>query len=186
MDEVWTGVEYQVAAHLLYEGMADEALAIVKGARERYDGVPRPPIPRNPWNEIECGGHYARALSSWSLLLALSGFAYDGPNGVLRFAPRHTPEDFKAFFSAPEGWGSLRQTRRGKTQRNEVKVEAGRVLVAQLRLDAPLGATSKQIRVAVNGKPVPVAAQVTENGMRIALSGPVSLRAGETLAVSIA
>ncbi len=71
-----------------------------------------------------------RALSSWSLLLALSGFAYDGPNGVLRFAPRHTPEDFKAFFSAPEGWGSLRQTRRGKTQRNEVKVEAGRVLVA--------------------------------------------------------
>ena len=51
-DEVWTGIEYQVAAHLIYEGMVREGLEIVRGARERYDGVPRPPIPRNPWNEI--------------------------------------------------------------------------------------------------------------------------------------
>ena len=59
-DEVWTGIEYQVAAHLIYEGMVKEGLAIVEAARARYDGTRR-----NPWNEIECGHHYARAMSSW-------------------------------------------------------------------------------------------------------------------------
>src|SRR5205807_3167307 len=61
-DEVWTGIEYQVAAHLIYEGMVSEGLAIAKAVRDRYDGQRR-----NPWNEVECGNHYARALSSWSL-----------------------------------------------------------------------------------------------------------------------
>ncbi len=82
-DEVWTGIEYQVAAHLIYEGLVDEGLAIVKSVRDRYDGVKR-----NPWDEVECGHHYARAMSSWSLLLALSGFAYDGPAQAMGFAPR--------------------------------------------------------------------------------------------------
>ena len=103
-DEVWTGIEYQVAAHLIYEGMVEEGFAIIKAARDRYDGIPRQPIPRNPWNEIECGGHYARAMSSWSLLLALSGYEYDGPACVLRFTPRITPEKFKTCFCGPEGW----------------------------------------------------------------------------------
>src|SRR5947199_4066451 len=78
-DEVWTGIEYQVAAHLIYQGLVEEGMIVAKAARDRYDGLPRPPIARNPWDEIECGGHYARAMSSWSLLLALSGWEYDGP-----------------------------------------------------------------------------------------------------------
>ncbi|MFQ5791573.1 MAG: GH116 family glycosyl-hydrolase [Acidobacteriota bacterium] len=68
-DEVWTGIEYQVAAHLIYEGFVDEGVNIVRAVRNRYDGERR-----NPWNEVECGNHYARALASWSVLLALSGF----------------------------------------------------------------------------------------------------------------
>lgn len=64
-DEVWTGIEYQVATHLALEGMKDEALAIVRGIRKRYDG-----IRRNPWNEFECGSHYARAMAAYGLLLA--------------------------------------------------------------------------------------------------------------------
>src|SRR4029453_7150349 len=59
-EEVWTGIEYQVAAHLIYEGLIVEGLAITKAVRDRYDGQRR-----NPWNEVECGNHYARALSSW-------------------------------------------------------------------------------------------------------------------------
>jgi uncharacterized protein (DUF608 family) len=135
-DEVWTGIEYQVAAHLIYEGMLEEGLAIIKGARDRYDGVNRPPIPRNPWNEIECGGHYARAMSSWSILLALSGYEYDGPARVLRFTPRITPEKFKAFFCGPEGWGSLQQTRDETGQRNTITVVEGRLPLAALVLSA--------------------------------------------------
>ena len=52
-DEVWTGIEYQVAAHCIYEGLVDEGLTIVKAVRERHDG-----FKRNPWNEVECGHHY--------------------------------------------------------------------------------------------------------------------------------
>ena len=70
-DEVWTGIEFQVAAHMMYEGLLEEGLAIVKGVADRYDG-----LRRNPWNEVECGSHYARALASWSVLTALSGYGY--------------------------------------------------------------------------------------------------------------
>lgn len=61
-DEVWTGLEYEFAALCAYEGMPDEALQVIDAARARYDGRER-----NPFNEIECGDHYIRALSSWSL-----------------------------------------------------------------------------------------------------------------------
>ena len=66
-DEVWTGIEYHVASHLMYEGLLEEGLSIVKAVRDRYDG-----LRRNPWDEVECGHHYARAMSSWAVLLALS------------------------------------------------------------------------------------------------------------------
>jgi uncharacterized protein (DUF608 family) len=52
-DEVWTGIEYQVAAHMFYEGLVTEGLAIVKGARDRYDGVPPPPQPPPPPDPLQ-------------------------------------------------------------------------------------------------------------------------------------
>jgi len=183
-DEVWTGIEYQVAGHLVYEGMIEEAFSIVKGARDRYDGVPRAPIPRNPWNEIECGGHYARAGSSWVLLLALSGFAYDGPTQRLRFTPRHTPERFQSFFSGPEGWGSVKQTRTGKGQKNEITVAEGRLVVQKLHLDA--AHLPKRVRATLNGKAVGATLQSAKEGVVVALAAPMVIQKDEALAVSLA
>jgi hypothetical protein len=100
-DEVWTGVEYQVAAHLIYEGLVDEGVEIVRAARARYDGARR-----NPWDEIECGHHYARALSSWSLVQALSGAQYDGVTGALTFRPR-LEGPFRCVVAAGTAWGLL-------------------------------------------------------------------------------
>ena len=71
--ESWTGQEYLAAAHLIFAGMAREGFESVRNVRARYDGERR-----NPWNEPECGHHYARAMSSWSTLLAASGFHYHG------------------------------------------------------------------------------------------------------------
>jgi len=68
-EEVLSGLEYTVAAHMIQEGMVEQAFEIVKAVRERYDSVKR-----NPWNEIECGSNYARSMSSYALLVALSGF----------------------------------------------------------------------------------------------------------------
>jgi len=82
-DEVWTGIEYQVATHLALEGMKEECLNIVRGIRKRYDGTRR-----NPWNEFECGSHYARAMAAYGLLLAFA------------------PEAERCFYCTPRGWGS--------------------------------------------------------------------------------
>jgi len=182
-DEVWTGIEYQVAGHMLYEGMLEEAFAVVKGVRDRYDGIPKAPIPRSPWNEIECGGHYARAGSSWTLLLALSGWLYDGARGELEFRPLHTPEKFKSFFSASEGWGSLAQTRKGNSQHNEIRVEEGTLKVTRLRLET--SAPPKSAAVKVAGKAVTAMLKTGPEGVFVTLPQAAIIKAGQTLTVTL-
>lgn len=103
-DEVWTGIEYQVAAHLIYEGFIDEGLTIVKAIRERHDGYRR-----NPWNEVECGHHYARSMASWAVFIALSGFQCDMVKKELRFSPQINKENFQTFWSTGTAWGIYRQ-----------------------------------------------------------------------------
>lgn len=77
-DEVWTGVEYQVAAHCLYEGLEDEAFQILEAIHQRHSGARR-----NPYNHVECGDHYVRAMAGWSVLDALAGVAYDSQTRTL-------------------------------------------------------------------------------------------------------
>ena len=101
-DEVWTGIEYQVASHLIAEGFVQEGLTIVKALRSRYDGRIR-----NPWNEYECGNYYARAMSSYSLLASLAGFRYSAVEKTLWFGPRLSVRPFKAFFSTASGYGII-------------------------------------------------------------------------------
>jgi hypothetical protein len=180
-DEVWTGIEYQVAAHLIYEGLVEEGFAITKAARDRYDGVPRAPIARNPWNEIECGGHYARAMSSWSLLLAISGWHYDGPRNALRFAPAYQPHDFKCGFTGPEGWGSVAQSRQGKVQRDQIAVRQGRFTLAHWTLGA-LEAPAT-VRAEKNGAALETRFAFDSGSLTLSWPKPVTIDAGQTLLV---
>jgi uncharacterized protein (DUF608 family) len=101
-DEVWTGIEYQVASHLIAEGLVKEGLTIVKALRSRYDGRSR-----NPWNEYECGNYYARAMASYALLGALAGFRYSAVERTLWFGPQLTVRPFKTFFSTASGYGTI-------------------------------------------------------------------------------
>jgi len=116
--EVWTGVEYQVASHLILEGLLDEGLTIVKAVRDRHDGVRR-----NPWNEVECGHHYARSLSSWGLLLALSGFTCDAPGRRIEFSPRMNADGFSSFWSTGTAWGTYTQTLDRDTGRSKWSID---------------------------------------------------------------
>ncbi|MBO9625711.1 MAG: hypothetical protein J7484_04975, partial [Microbacterium sp.] len=98
-DEVWTGIEHQVAASLLFAGRVDDALRVEGALRSRYDGAHR-----SPWNEIECGNHYARSLASWALLLGASGAQWDAPTRTLSFDPAFDgPQSF--LFTTGTGWG---------------------------------------------------------------------------------
>lgn len=117
-DEVWTGIEYQVAAHLIYEGFVPEGLTLVKAVRERHDGYRR-----NPWNEVECGHHYARSMASWALLLALSGFQYDLVRGMIRFQPALSADHFKTFWSTGKAWGMYSQWKKPDTGGIEWKID---------------------------------------------------------------
>ena len=100
-DEVWTGIEYQVASHLMLEGMVDEGLEIVRVCRNRYDGAVR-----NPFNEYECGHWYARALSSYGLLQGLTGVRYDAVDKTLYIDSR-IGDNFRSFLSTAAGFGSV-------------------------------------------------------------------------------
>jgi uncharacterized protein (DUF608 family) len=100
-DEVWTGIEYQVASHLLLVGLVEEGLEIVRTCRDRYDGRVR-----NPFNEYECGHWYARAMSSYGLLQGLSGARYDAVEKVLYLQPS-VKGDFRAFLSTATGYGTV-------------------------------------------------------------------------------
>ncbi|NRF95874.1 hypothetical protein HQN89_34250 [Paenibacillus frigoriresistens] len=117
-DEVWTGIEYHVATHLIYEGFIEEALTVVKAVRDRHDG-----IRRNPWNEVECGHHYARSMSSWGLLVALSGFEFDMTRKQMKFAPAIEQDQFTSFWSTGVAWGTFSQNRNKLTGEYETEVK---------------------------------------------------------------
>jgi non-lysosomal glucosylceramidase len=109
-DEVWTGIEYQVAVNMIYEGLLDEGLTIVKAVRDRYDGYRR-----NPWSEIEAGHHYIRAMASWGLINALSGYQCDMVKGTMSFEPKINQQDFKSFWINGKAWGIFTQSINPKT-----------------------------------------------------------------------
>ncbi len=106
-DEVWTGIEYQVASHMLAYGITGQALEIVRTARKRYDGTKR-----NPFDEYECGHWYGRALSSFALLYACTGIRYDATKKIL-YMKRWKRNDCRAFFCTESGWG-IAGIKRGK------------------------------------------------------------------------
>lgn len=173
-EEVWTGIEYQVASHMIHEGMLEEAFAIVRGVHERYDGTKH-----NPWNEIECGDHYARALASWACLTAVSGFQYDGPAGKLAFAPKLTPEDFKCAFTTAEGWGTFAQ----QGGRCAVRLKWGELMLNEFRV-SPQVESAHGASMTLNGKAVDVRANDTHGGLVLTFDR-LHLKAGDELVVSV-
>jgi uncharacterized protein (DUF608 family) len=165
-DEVWCGIEYQVASHMIYEGLVREGLAIVKGVRDRHDGARR-----NPWNEFECGNHYARSMASYALLLALSGYRYDAVQGALAFAPRIHEQEFACFFTTGTGWGLYRQA----PGRARIEVRGGEVRLNSL--SAPTIAAGAT--VTLDGRPLD--ATVTSGVASFAV--PAVAAAGQRLEV---
>ncbi len=99
--EVWTGVEYQLASHLMMLGHVEQGLEIVRTVRDRYDGRVR-----NPFNEYECGHWYARAMASYGLLQGLTGVRYDAVDRTLTISPS-IEGDFRAFFCTATGYGTV-------------------------------------------------------------------------------
>jgi uncharacterized protein (DUF608 family) len=135
-DEVWSGIEYQVAAHMILMGMRAQGLTLVEAARSRYDGRTR-----NPWNEYECGSYYARALSSYGLLQAYSGFGYSAVTHCLRLAPQLDVLPFACFFSTATGWGTFTLDRTVL----EIRLCEGELRLAALEIRHATGTLTLQL-----------------------------------------
>jgi non-lysosomal glucosylceramidase len=177
-DEVWCGIEYQVANHMIHEGMVKEGLAIIKGVRNRHRGDRR-----NPWDEFECGHHYARSMASYAALLALSGFSYSTPKRRLGFIPKICQENFRTFFSTATGWGLYTQkTMKGKSK---YTLELKHGLLYLNELDVPLAKIEEITAVAtLDSKQIDVKITKAEDTIAV-LFDSITIEKGQTLKVSI-
>ena len=130
--EAWTGQEYLVAALMMNWGMVQEGVECVENIRARFDGEKR-----NPWDEPECGHHYARAMSSWSAFVAMSGFLYDGVAAAVEAVPKLMADSFQCFWSTGTGWGTYSLNRQpGKTV-FAIEVLAGTLACRSCEIAAP-------------------------------------------------
>ncbi len=177
-NECMNGFEYQAAGHMIWEGLVQEGLAVTRAVHDRYEAVRR-----NPWNEVECGDHYARSMASYGVFLAACGFEYHGPKGHIGFAPRLTPETFKAAFTSAEGWGTYRQTATNSGLDTAIELKRGTLNVQTLSF-----ATAKQprnVNVTTAGKAIDSRHQFESGRLLVTLKQPVRLESGESLNVVV-
>jgi len=123
--EVMTGFEYTAAVGLLYEGDVDNGLECIRDIRARYDGRKR-----SPFDEAECGHHYARAMASWAAVLALTGFRYSGVEKSMAFADKEGTH----FWSNGSAWGTCSVNPEGQKLRAELQVLYGKLELKTFRL----------------------------------------------------
>jgi hypothetical protein len=98
--ENWNGLENCFAANLVLHGMVQEGIKVIEDLRGRNDGERR-----NPFDEIEWGHHYARSMSSWAMIPALTGFRHDAVTGKLFVQPKLP--SVRSIWIANTGWGEM-------------------------------------------------------------------------------
>jgi len=119
-NEAMTGFEYTAAVGMLYEDMKNEGLECIQNIRNRYDGRKR-----SPFDEAECGHHYARAMASWAAVLALSGFHYSAPDQSMQF----NPVKGRYFWSDGYSWGQLNLEKVGQNIKVKLESQHGAISV---------------------------------------------------------
>jgi uncharacterized protein (DUF608 family) len=176
-DEVWTGIEYQLAAQLIYEGFVEEGLTVVRAVRRRHDGYRR-----SPWNEAEAGYHYVRSMASWALLLAYSGCRYDAVARTIGFGPVRTNTPFRCFFSTATAWGVFSYDHHS----TEIAPRYGSLSLEGVWLRPPVpSADPAVVRLRVNGDPRPARVEHRAGELQLRFA-PLTLAAGDILGVDYA
>ncbi len=167
-DEVWTGIEYAVAALCLFEGLEPEASAILRGVRGRYDGTRR-----NPYNEIECGDHYSRAMAGWSLLQAWTGASGDVTGGTIRLGRRAG----RAPLLAGTAWG---QTTVGDRDAS-VRIIEGTFALTSLACDRMGLDERADPRLSIDDHPIVLGERAMARGGTLTFDHSIELGAGSHL-----
>ncbi|HLO98019.1 MAG TPA: GH116 family glycosyl hydrolase, partial [Fimbriimonas sp.] len=172
-NEVWTGCEYEAASHMIDEGLVEEGFRVVKAAHDRHH-----PSKRNPWNEIECSDHYARAMASYGAFISASGFTYHGPKGQMGFAPKVAGANFRCAFTAAEGWGTYDQNTDKMGATHLVILKHGKLKLNQLSVMSK----GKSVSARINGRPVPATISATSV---IKFKQSLNMKEGDVLTVKV-
>ena len=179
-NECMNGFEYQVAWHMIAEGMVQEGLAVTRMIHDRYHAARR-----NPWNEVECGDHYARSMASYGVFLAACGYEHHGPRGHLGFSPRLSPQGFRAAFTTAEAWGTFSQKTEAGKQTAGVAVKFGRLNLSTLSLGLVGGIQPTKVTASLGGQPVAAALSLCTDRAEIRFDTPVAVPEGQTLEVEL-
>ena len=172
------GFEYQAAGHMIWEGLTMEGLAVARAVHDRYHASRR-----NPWNEVECGDHYARSMASYGVFMAACGFEYHGPKGYLAFDPRIGPGDFRAAFTSAEGWGTFSQKMTGAGKTATLDLKWGKLRLKTFGLSAE--AAPAAVHARFNGQNVPLASQFNDGRVIITFDSDLQLAKGHQLQVTL-
>ncbi|NLF00742.1 MAG: hypothetical protein GX601_07165, partial [Anaerolineales bacterium] len=160
--------------------LIDEGLAVVEAIRARFDGARR-----NPWNEQECGHHYARAMASWAVPLALSGFRYSAVSQTLALAPHWNPEAFRSFWCVSAGWGMVEQTISDAEQNVRWEVLHGALALRRLRCTAPAGRPAAHVELAGAGAGQEFTWQQTNDEVEIELAETLRVVPSQPLTITV-
>ncbi|WP_111708508.1 hypothetical protein [Lutibacter citreus] len=141
------GYEYAASSLMMWQDMPYHSLShIWYMHNNRYIGSKR-----NPWCIIEWGLHYSRSMASYGHFIEASGFEYHGPKGYMAFSPKITPWNFKAPFTAAEGWGTFEQIQKKGKQRNNIQVNYGKLSLKTCAFDAVNERKITKLNVSING-----------------------------------
>ncbi|MBS1665753.1 MAG: hypothetical protein JST58_00100 [Bacteroidetes bacterium] len=179
-NECMTGFEYQVAGHMMAEGMIEESLILVRTIHDRYHA-----FKRNPFNEIECSDHYGRAMASYGVFLNACGFYYHGPKGQISFAPKINPSNFKAPFTVAEGWGSYSQKRTAGKFSAQLKMAYGQLALRSFHIELDTKHKADKLEISHDNKTVVGSFVQTDNHCAIQLKEELMIHHGQILSIKI-
>lgn len=163
---LWSGIEFAFASLLMDHGRFADGMKIVEAIHRRYLRAGQ------PWNHVECGGHYSRAMSSWATMLAAAGFKPDLPDRGLQFAPA-APGDFHAPWFTASAYGTIRRAGRVLS----ILCASGSVELKRLKT----AAAARSIRL--NGLPLQAELAQSEDGVIFEFASPIVFGENESISI---
>jgi len=114
------------------------------------------------WDHFECGGHYCRPLSAWSIVLAAAGFSANLLN--YKFAPKIPGEMIKLFVTGADFTGTYKHDIFDKNV--NFTVDSGLMKTKSIEIEIP-SVQWDEIQVAVDEKDLEGNYEVVRNNNSI-------------------
>jgi non-lysosomal glucosylceramidase len=179
-NECMSGFEHQLSSHYMAEGMTDQSMIITRSVHDRYHAAKR-----NPFNEVECSDHYARAMASYNTFITACGFTYHGPKAYIGFSPTIHKDDFKAPFTSAKGWGTYSQKKQNGKQVHQLEVKYGSLELQSFAVDK-LNKSVKHVAVTLDKQAINATHQADNDTITLDFATRLKINPGQLLQIEIA